>query len=97
MCARRFPGATLVFDAVPPWMARLVGRGTPGYQPPPLHWTLAPTEIANLAAITPAIVEVREVRPPRGRGVVGWLTPRLGDVPVVRRNRPVILALRFMA
>lgn len=95
MCARRFPGGTLVFDAVPPWMARLVGRGTPGYQPPPLRWTLAPVEIANLAAIDPAIAEVREVRPPRGRGIAGWLAPRLGHVPVVRHNRPVILALRF--
>ncbi|HET8662006.1 MAG TPA: class I SAM-dependent methyltransferase [Micromonosporaceae bacterium] len=97
MCARRLPGGTLVFDAVPPWMARLVGRGTPGYQPPPLRWTLRPAEIADLAAIDPAVAEVREVQAPRGRGVVGWLAPQLGRLPVVRRNRPVILALRFGA
>jgi O-methyltransferase involved in polyketide biosynthesis len=95
MCARRFPGGTLVFDAVPPWMAGVVRRGTPGYHPPPLHWTLTPPAIGGLKTIDPAITEVREVRPPRDRGFVGWLAPRLRYLPVIRRNRPVIVAVRF--
>lgn len=40
LCAGHFPGATLVFDAVPRWMAGLVRRGVAGYQPPPLPWTV---------------------------------------------------------
>lgn len=95
MCAQRFPGASLVFDAVPPWMAGLVRRGTPSYQPPPLPWTVDPTRLAELAGLAPGIVDVREVRPPVSRGLVGWLAPRLRYLPVLRSRRPVIVSLRF--
>lgn len=94
-CAKRFPGGTLVFDAVPEWMAGLVQRGTPGYQPPPLRWTLSPAAMATLAQLDPGIVEVRDVRPPEGRGFVGWLVPRLSALPVLQHRRPVIVAVRF--
>lgn len=95
MCARRFPGGTLVFDAVPGWMARMVRRGTASYQPPPLPWTLSPGAMSELARMHPGIVEVRDVRPPRGRGFAGWLVPKLRYIPVLRIRRPVIVALRF--
>jgi O-methyltransferase involved in polyketide biosynthesis len=95
MCASRFPGATLVFDAVPEWMAGLVRRGTAGYRPPPLPWTVDPAAINELAQLAPGIAEVRDVRPPDGRGLVGWLAPRLRYLPVLRGRRPVIVALRF--
>jgi O-methyltransferase involved in polyketide biosynthesis len=94
-CAQNFPGSSLIFDAVPPWLARLVTRGTAGYRPPPLLWTLKPAQLADLASIDPAIVEVREVIPPSGRGIVGWLLPRWRHIPVIRRHRPMIIALRF--
>jgi O-methyltransferase involved in polyketide biosynthesis len=95
MCAQRFPGGTMVFDAVPPWMAGVVRRGTPGYRPPPLHWTLIPRATADLARIDPGIVEVRDLKPPRGRGFIGWLAPNLRYVPLLRRSRPMIIALHF--
>jgi O-methyltransferase involved in polyketide biosynthesis len=95
MCAERFPGATLVFDAVPPWMAGLVRRGTASYRPPPLPWTVEPAAMAELAQLAPGIADVRDVRPPDGRGVIGWLAPRLRYLPVLRDRRPVIVALRF--
>jgi hypothetical protein len=95
VCASRLPGATLVFDAVPAWMAGVVGRGTAGYQPPPLPWTLGPGEMGELASLDPAVVEVRDVPPPAGRGLVGWLVPKLAAVPVLRNWRPVIVAMRF--
>jgi O-methyltransferase involved in polyketide biosynthesis len=94
-CARRFPGGYLVFDAVPPWLARLATRGTARYRPPPLLWTLKPAQLPDLARIDPAIVEVREVTPPNGRGVAGWLLPKWRHIPVLRRLRPMIVALRF--
>lgn len=95
LCAERFPGGQLVFDAVPPWMAGLVRRGTPGYRPPPLAWTLEPAALADLRRTHPAIVEVRDLKPPRGRGLVGWLGPNLRYLPILRRRRPVIVALGF--
>jgi O-methyltransferase involved in polyketide biosynthesis len=94
-CVRRFPGGCVVFDAVPPWLARLVTRGTAGYRPPPLLWTLKPAQLAGLASVDPAIVEVREIIPPTGRGIAGWLLPRWRHIPVLRRQRPMIVALRF--
>jgi len=95
MCARRFPGGRFVFDAIPPWLARLVGRGTAGYRPPPLRWTLRPSDVAGLAVIVPAIAEVREVVPPAGRGLLGHVLPKWRHLPVLRRVRPMVVALRF--
>lgn len=95
ICATKFPGGTLVFDAVPPWMAGLVRRGTPGYRPPPLPWTLEPASLPELARLAPGIVEVRDLRPPAGRGFAGWLAPRLRSLPLLRNRRPMIVALRF--
>jgi O-methyltransferase involved in polyketide biosynthesis len=95
LCARRFPGGRLVFDAVPPWLARLVNRGTAGYKPPPLRWTLRPDELDDLAAIDPAIAEVREVTPPAGRGLVGYVVPRWRRIPWLRRHRPMVVAVSF--
>jgi O-methyltransferase involved in polyketide biosynthesis len=94
-CAQRFPGNGLVFDAVPPWLARLVARGTSGYQPPALRWTLRPAELAGLAAIDPAIVDVRELTPPTGRGVMGRLLPKWRHLPLLRGHRPMVVALGF--
>ena len=94
-CAERLPGNGMVFDAVPPWMAGAVRRGTERYQPPPLPWTLVPAELAGLAAIHPGIAEVRDVRPPASPGLLGWLLPRLRYLPVLRRARPMVVALRF--
>jgi O-methyltransferase involved in polyketide biosynthesis len=95
MCAQRLPGATLVFDAVPPWMAGIVRRGTPGYRPPPLYWTLTPKEAAGLVGVDPAIAKVRDIQPPRGRGFLGWLAPNVRYIPLLRRSRPMIIALDF--
>jgi O-methyltransferase involved in polyketide biosynthesis len=97
MCARHFPGGRFVFDAIPPWLARLVGRGTAGYRPPPVRWTLRPSAIAGLSAIDPAIVDVREVVPPAGRGLLGHALPRWRHIPLLGRVRPTVVALRFGA
>lgn len=95
MCARRFPGGALVFDAVPPWLARLVNRGTAGYKPPPLRWTLTPATMPDLAVIDPAIAEVREVDVPRGRGLVGRLLPQWRRIPLLGPRRPMVVRIGF--
>jgi O-methyltransferase involved in polyketide biosynthesis len=94
-CAERLPSNGMVFDAVPPWMAGEVRRGTATFQPPPLPWTLRPTDLAELKAIHPAISDVRDVRPPASPGLLGWLLPRLRYLPVLRRARPMVVALTF--
>jgi O-methyltransferase involved in polyketide biosynthesis len=87
-CARRFPGAALVFDALPSWLAvasRRQGgvRGGTGYQAPPWHWGIDPREERRLRAL-PGVVRLRRLLPPRGRGPLhGLALPALGRVPVL--------------
>jgi O-methyltransferase involved in polyketide biosynthesis len=97
LCARRFPGGRMVFDAVPPWMGGVVRRGSTNYQPPPLPWTLTPSQLGSLTRLDPAIADGQEVRPVRGRGVLGWLVPMLRYLPVVGRQRPFIASVHFRA
>jgi O-methyltransferase involved in polyketide biosynthesis len=94
-CANAFPGGTLVFDALPLWMAKAVPHVVGPFKPPPLTWTLRPGRLRYLKALDPAIEQVIDVPSVRGPGPLGWLAPRLGSIPVVRSNRPVIVALRF--
>ena len=86
----------MVFDAVPPWMARLVSRGTSGYKPPPLLWTLTPARLPNLSTVDPAIASVREADQPDGRGLLGRLLPRWRRVPVLGRLRPLLVRVEFL-
>ena len=95
MCAKAFPGGTLVFDAVPPWMAGFVGGRAATFTLPPLPWTLTASRLHELKDFHPAIDRVTDLRPPAGRGLLGWLAPRLRYIPVLRAKRPVIVALHF--
>jgi O-methyltransferase involved in polyketide biosynthesis len=87
-CARRFPGAALVFDALPSWLAaasRRQGgvRGGMGYQAPPWLWGIDPLEERRLRAL-PGVARLRRLSPPRGRGPVhGLALPVLGRLPVL--------------
>ncbi|MEV0408078.1 class I SAM-dependent methyltransferase [Actinoallomurus sp. NPDC050550] len=86
-CAERFPGATMVFDGVPPWFSRRTLSGqmktAQGYQAPPMPWAVDAAEKARLRAL-PNIAELRDLRAPRGRG------PLYGAVfPVLNRLRAV--------
>lgn len=79
--ATRFPGAAMVLDGVPRWFsARTVkGRMTTrhGYTAPPMPWALDAAEKERLRTLHPGIA-LRELRPPRGHGLVhGLLFPLL--------------------
>jgi hypothetical protein len=95
MCANAFPGGTLLFDCLPPWMARFIERGGRGYVPPPLPWTLKPSQLPSLRAIDPRIAGVREVTPVSGRGLLGRLAPYARRLPLLRTLRPMIVELTF--
>jgi O-methyltransferase involved in polyketide biosynthesis len=79
-CRARFPGATIVFDAVPRWLAERSRkpRGD-GYQPPPWLWGTDRDKRRRLGA--------ERLRLPRGRGLFfRYVAPllRLGMVEVLR-------------
>ena len=98
-CARRLPGAGLVFDAVPRWLSERSRRGAlttaGGYRAPPWLWGLDAREERRLAAL-PGVAELRALRPPRGRGALhGVLLPLASRVPLLRRRMLSVLRLRF--
>ncbi|KJK54969.1 class I SAM-dependent methyltransferase, partial [Saccharothrix sp. ST-888] len=97
-CAERFPGAGFVLDAVPRWFSRLATAGrlrNRGYQVPPMPFGMDAGDRAELATAHPGIVEVRDVLPLRGRGLLGTLIPFVARLPLVGARRPSVVVLRF--
>ena len=99
-CAR-FPGGALLFDAVPRWLSDRSARGLPSapgrYQAPPWTWGMDRSERDRIRA-TPGVAELRELRLPRGRGVLfGYLVPLLSTVPSLRIRLLSIMLARFAA
>jgi O-methyltransferase involved in polyketide biosynthesis len=97
-CAERFPGAALVFDAVPRWFGERTMRGgmktAQGYVTPPMPWSLDAGELQKVRTAHPAVAEVRELPLPRGRGVYyGAVWPVLGRLPGVRNIRPTMTVM----
>ncbi|HEY9473225.1 MAG TPA: class I SAM-dependent methyltransferase [Mycobacteriales bacterium] len=99
VCAGRFPGGALVFDAVPHWFANTATRGrmrTPtGYQAPPMPWGLDVPEQSGLRDLHPNIVGVRDLLPPPGRHLVGRILPQMNRFPLLRNRRPSVVLLSF--
>ena len=97
-CAERFPGGTLVFDAVPCHLAERSRRGelNPGaaYQAPEWHWCLDPGGHETVKEYHPNIVAVRDLPYPRGRGLLR-LAPWVRFVPVIRKLRMPIVEVCF--
>lgn len=97
-CAERFPGGSLVFDAVPKWFSARTMSGdmrTPhGYRPPPMPWGLDAGELETVRSFHPRIREVCELPVPRGRGLYhGVVAPMLYRLPLVRNMRPTMTAV----
>ena len=93
-CAARFPGGRMLFDTVTPLVNREVERH-PRYTPPPLLWLLAPRDYPTLRSTHPPVSRVREVQSSNGRGLLGWIAPRLRLVPVLGRERPGVVSVTF--
>ncbi|MFE3197936.1 class I SAM-dependent methyltransferase [Embleya sp. NPDC055664] len=98
-CAERFPGGSMVFDAVPRWVRDRArsGQRAPGSRlKPPMYWAMDSGEHEKLRTAHPGISEVRDLPMPPGRGFVfRHVVPRAGRLPLVRRMRPPIVLLRF--
>jgi O-methyltransferase involved in polyketide biosynthesis len=87
LCAERFPGQTLLFDAIPASLfsrvrtERLRGRG----QWPPWVWGASPTERVRLAAL-PGVADLAELGHTGGRGFLSdRVLPTLRRLPGLRR------------
>ncbi|MDT0549689.1 MULTISPECIES: class I SAM-dependent methyltransferase [unclassified Streptomyces] len=101
-CAERFRGGSLVFDAVPRWLSagtqRAETRPSRSYVMPAMPWGLNAGELQKVRTAHPAVVEVRELHLPRGRGpYFGALTPVLYRLPGVRNLRPTMTAIARFA
>ena len=101
-CAEGFPGASLVFDAVPKWFSeRTQGGGmatAQGYRPPPMPWGLDAGQLSAVRDFHPGIRDVHELLPPRGRGFYhGVLAPLTHRLPVLRNLRPTLTAVARFA
>ena len=97
-CAERFPGGTLLFDAIPHHLAERSRRddlpGEGAYQAPPWHWSLDPGEHRQILGYHPNIADVRDLRYPRGRGALA-IAPLAGFIPLIRKLRMPIVQVRF--
>lgn len=109
-CAERFPGGTLMFDAMPRWLMTRTSRGSlfsslfirggkkgsQSYRLPPLRWAASAGQLQQLRDLHPGIAEVRDVPFPPGRGFVfGFLYPRIWHSRFVRNKRPSNALVRF--
>ncbi|HEU4658022.1 MAG TPA: class I SAM-dependent methyltransferase [Capillimicrobium sp.] len=94
-CARRLPGATLVFDTAPRWFALLAQRGalrTPaGYVAPPMPWGWDVVERLRFERAHPEIARLDELPLPVGRGVTGLAIPLLSRLPLLREVSLVVV------
>lgn len=92
-CARRFPGAAIVFDAVARWMSEASRKGRlgrpGGSQPPPWLGGMDGDKRRPLGPL-------EELRLPRGRGVFfGFLAPLAAKLTPLRRLLFTIQRRRF--
>jgi O-methyltransferase involved in polyketide biosynthesis len=89
-CAQRFPGQTLLFDAVPAWMVARVRSGTSRYRGyrPPWVWGISAAQRAHLRML-PGVAVLDELRPARGQGLLfGSVLPALRQIPWLRDYLP---------
>ncbi len=90
MCAHRFPGQTLLFDAVPPWMlaSSRSAAPPPHMDRPPWRWAASRAERQWLASL-PGVAELAELRPwPGLRLAPASLAPVARQLPGVRGLLP---------
>ncbi|MHA6757835.1 class I SAM-dependent methyltransferase [Streptacidiphilus sp. PAMC 29251] len=100
-CAEAFPGGALVFDAMPRLRTGPPRRARPrrvngAYRLPPMPWRMDVADRPRLATAHPAVVEIRDVPLPPGRGPLwGLLAQQRDRIPVARNKRPSVTLLRF--
>jgi O-methyltransferase involved in polyketide biosynthesis len=99
-CAKRFPGAQMLFDLTPAWLSKLsqCTARWPGarYRIPPMPFNLSPAQAADLVNTVPGINRVTDLQMPAGRGLPFQAAiSRLFRTPVFDPMRPCLSLLEF--
>lgn len=92
-CARRFPGAWMIFDTIPSWLSKRALAGwaiTRHYTAPPMPFGISVPELAALPGRLAAVATLIDLRWPRGRGLWGWPARVLMRLPGIGSHRPAI-------
>ncbi|OBF85589.1 methyltransferase [Mycobacterium sp. 852002-51163_SCH5372311] len=98
-CAKRFPGGRLLFDLPPRFVSmwsRLGMRTSLRYRIPEMPFSMSVEEAAELAHTVPGVRAVRDLRVPRGRGLLfGAALPAIYRLPVLGMLRPYLTLLEL--
>jgi|ERR1035438_4292509 O-methyltransferase involved in polyketide biosynthesis len=92
VCAQRFPGQRLLFDAVPAWMVARQGHSKESqrgaYRLASWVWGVDAAERRRLTDL-PDVAAFTELSPPRGRGFLyGFVLPTLRQLTLLRDYLP---------
>jgi len=98
-CARRFPGAQMIFDLPPVLVKKFAPKGlrsSSRYRVPPMPFSLSADQLADLVNTVPGVTAVHDLPMPRGRGVVfGRLFPAFWQLSAARNHRGAYTLLEF--
>lgn len=98
-CAKRFPGAQMIFDLPPVLVKKFAPKGMRAsrrYRVPPMPFSLSAAQLADLADTVPGIRAVHDLPMPRGRGLLfDKLFPALWQLKLTKQLRGAYTLLEF--
>lgn len=98
-CAKRFPGAQMIFDLPPVLVKKFAPKGmrsSKHYRVPPMPFSLSASELANMVQTVPGIRAVHDLPMPEGRGFIfETLFPAFWQVRLTRDYRGAYTLLEF--
>ena len=98
-CARRFPGAQMIFDLPPVMVKKFAPKGlraSSRYRVPPMPFSLSVDQLADLVNTVPGVTAVHDLPMPRGRGVLfERLFPAFWQLTLTRNYRGAYTLLDF--
>jgi O-methyltransferase involved in polyketide biosynthesis len=98
-CAKRFPGAQMLFDMPAAWFSKLARRGqrtSRRYKFPPMPFAMSPSEAADLANTVRGIRVVHDLQVSPGRGLLfNTLMSTTYRISALSPLRPTMALLEF--
>lgn len=98
-CARRFPGAQMIFDLPPVMVKKFAPKGlrsSSRYRVPPMPFSLSAAQLAELVHTVPGVTAVHDLPMPRGRGVLfERVFPAFWQLTLTKNYRGAYALLEF--
>jgi len=98
-CARRFPGAQMIFDLPPVLVKKFAPKGVRSssrYRVPPMPFSLTAAQLAELVHTVPGVAAVHDLPMPRGRGLFfERLFPAFWQLNLTKNYRGAYTLLEF--